>query len=375
MFSWAEYDRRIALARAAMARAGADLLLVDSGELLAWLTGYTVSETLYRAAFLPSDGDAWFCLRALDEAPCRERSWITDVVGFDDRQEPQAAVAASIHDHGFGNARIALDTNSCSMSASTFMRLTQLLPEAHLVPIPDLSDSLRWIKSKAEIEVLRQAAGIADVAMLEIARRAREGMTTREAAAIAASTFILEGADTGEVGPIVKAAGAHEFLHGVFKTETIMQGDILHVELIPRVANYSARMMRPIMVGAVPAQLTAAAEKIVALQDQQIAAMKSGAFARDVDGIMRDGVLSAGLRAHYQNVTAYTLGLYTRTPRSSDFSRVFLPSADWMLEDGMVFHVYATAHGLGFSETVVVRPEGGERLTTAPRRILASSFR
>jgi Xaa-Pro dipeptidase len=117
------------------------------------------------------------------------------------------------------------------------------------------------------------------------------------------------------------------------------------------------------------------AEKIVALQDQQIAAMKSGAVARDVDGIMRDGVLSAGLRAHYQNVTAYTLGLYTRTPRSSDFSRVFLPSADWMLEDGMVFHVYATAHGLGFSETVVVRPEGGVRLTTAPRRILASSFR
>ncbi|WP_246710088.1 hypothetical protein [Rhizobium leguminosarum] len=38
-----------------MASAGVDLLLVDSGELLAWLTGYTVSETMYRAAFLPRE--------------------------------------------------------------------------------------------------------------------------------------------------------------------------------------------------------------------------------------------------------------------------------------------------------------------------------
>lgn len=375
MFSRAEFDRRVALAREAMVHAGADLLLVDSGELLAWLTGYTVSETLYRAAFLPRQGDAWFCLRGLDEVPCREKSWITDVVGFDDRQEPQAAVAASIRDHGFGSARIGLDTHSTSMSAATFMRFTQLLPEAQFVPMPGLSDSLRWVKSAAEIEVLRQAAAIADAAMLEIAERAGEGMTTREAAAIAASAFIREGADTGEVGPVVKATGAHEFLHGVFKTETILSGDILHVELIPRVANYSARMMRPIMVGAVPEKLKAIAAKLVMLQDQQIAAMKSGAVARDVDAIMRDGALAAGLRPHYQNATAYTLGLYTRTTRSSDFSRVFLPSANWALEERMVFHVYATAHGLGFSETVVVGADGGERLTKSPRQILASLLR
>jgi Xaa-Pro dipeptidase len=375
MFSRAEFDHRVALAREAMARAGADLLLIDSGELLAWLTGYTVSETLYRAAFLPREGQAWFCLRGLDEAPCREKSWITDVVGFDDMQEPQSAVAASLRDHGFGSARIGLDTNSSSMSAATFMRLTQLLPEAQFVPMPGLSDSLRWVKSAAEIAVLRQASGIADAAMLEIAAGASEGMTTREAAAIAASAFIREGADTGEVGPVVKAAGALEFLHGVFKTETILPGNILHVELIPRVANYSARMMRPIMVGTVPEELAAVAEKLVALQDKQIAAMKAGAMARDVDAVMRDGALAAGLRPHYQNVTAYTLGLYSRTPRSSDFSRVFLPSANWALEEGMVFHVYTTAHGLGFSETVVVRPDSGERLTKAPRKILASGSR
>jgi Xaa-Pro dipeptidase len=110
--------------------------------------------------------------------------------------------------------------------------------------------------------------------------------------------------------------------------------------------------------------------------------MKPGAIARDVDAIMRRGALDMGLRPTYENVTAYTLGLYenvtaytlglyTRTPRTSDFSRVLLPTSDWALEEGMVFHLYATAQGLGFSETVVVNKEGGARLTNTPRLVLA----
>ncbi|WP_312402620.1 Xaa-Pro peptidase family protein [Rhizobium sp.] len=373
MFSRAEYDRRITLARDAMASSGADLLLADSGELLAWLTGYTVSETMYRAAFLPRDGEAWFCLRALDEAPCREKSWITEVVGFADTDEAHSAVAASILDHGFGTARIGLDTNSYSMSAATFMRLQALLPDATFVPMPGLSDSLRWVKSEEEIAVLAQASEIADKAMAEIARLAKPGMTTRDAAAIASGLFLREGADTGEVGPVVKASGSHEFLHGVFKTEAIEEGDVLHVELIPRVGNYGARMMRPIVVGKPSDALAAAAEKLVELQNQQIAAMKPGAIASDVDAIMRQGALDAGLRPVYDNVTAYTLGLYTRTPRTSDFSGTFLPTSDWPLQKGMVFHLYATAQGLGFSETVVVGKKGGIRLTKSPRMILRAT--
>jgi Xaa-Pro dipeptidase len=88
---------------------------------------------------------------------------------------------------------------------------------------------------------------------------------------------------------------------------------------------------------------------------------------------MRQGALDAGLRPHYENVTAYTLGLYTRTPRTSDFSGVFLPTSDWPLEEGMVFHLYATTQGLGFSETVVVGKDCGLCLTTCQRQILHRS--
>jgi len=372
MFPRDEYDWRIAKAHAAMDAAAVDLLLIDSGELLAWLTGYTVSETMYRAALLPRQGQPWFVLRELDEAPCRKKTWITDVIGFADIDDPHQAVADSIRAHGFADARIGADVNAYSFSAHTAVRLKVCLPQAEFIALPGISDSLRWIKSPREIAVLKDASAIADKAMRAIAQNVRVGSSTRAAAATAAATFLLEGADSGETGPIVKASGNHEFLHGAFKGELLGVGDILHVELIPRVDGYGARLMRPIAIGDTTVKLRDIAARIIAVQDEQIEAMKPGALARDVDAITRHGLIASGLRPRYDNVTAYTLGLYTRTPRTSDFSRAFLPDADWPLEEGMVFHVYATAARLGFSETVVVTPEGGRRLTATARQLLTA---
>lgn len=372
MFPRDEYDWRIAKAHAAMDAAAVDLLLIDSGELLAWLTGYTVSETMYRAALLPRQGQPWFVLRELDEAPCRKKTWIADVIGFADIDDPHQAVADSIRAHGFADARIGADVNAYSFSAHTAARLKACLPRAEFIALPGISDSLRWIKSPREITVLKDASAIADKAMRAIAQNVRVGSSTRAAAATAAATFLLEGADSGETGPIVKASGNHEFLHGAFKGELLGVGDILHVELIPRVDGYGARLMRPIAIGDTTVKLRDIAARIIAVQDEQIEAMKPGALARDVDAITRHGLIASGLRPRYDNVTAYTLGLYTRTPRTSDFSRVFLPDADWPLEEGMVFHVYATAARLGFSETVVVTPEGGRRLTATARQLLTA---
>jgi Xaa-Pro dipeptidase len=228
------------------------------------------------------------------------------------------------------------------------------------------------LKSTTEIAILSQAAAIADATMMDLCAMAYPGLTARQAAAAAAASFLTRGADTGETGPIVPGVGDQEFLHGAMTSDALNDGDILHVELVPKVRNYSARLMRPILIGQDRRGLRLISERLLALQDRQIAAMKPDAVARDIDALLRDAVLSEGLRPHYDNVSGYTLGLYGRTPRSSDFSRTFLPSAKWRLEEGMVFHMYVSAQGLGFSETVVVTPRGGRRLTQTPRRMLSA---
>jgi Xaa-Pro aminopeptidase len=164
LFPREEFAARVAKARAAMAEAGAELLLIDHAEFLAWLTGYTVSETMYRAAFLPLEGEPWFVLRDLDAEPCRTACWFADILGFPDTAEPHAVMADEIRRRGLAKALIGADHASYGFTAATRDRFAALLPQARFVDLPQASDLLRAVKSPAEIGLIAQAAGIADKA-------------------------------------------------------------------------------------------------------------------------------------------------------------------------------------------------------------------
>jgi len=339
MIAREEFAARAARLRAELDTFGADVLLIDHAELLAWATGVALSETMYRAAFIARDGRAWWSLRLLDLEPCRRKTWIEDFHSFADHEDPHAAAATSLTTRGFGSTTIAVDFNSYGHCVATASRLRELLPGARFVDARGLSDRLRWAKSPAEVALLRRGAAIGDQALRAIHAASRVGISARDAAAIAAGEFLRGGADTGETGPIARSSGDLGFLHAALDDTPCVAGDVLHVELVPKVGGYSARIMRPILIGGDPKGLAAATAMLARLQDAQFAAMKPGAVAREVDAILRQGVLGTGLRETYPNATGYTTGLYARTPRSSDFSRIFVPNAEWRLEAGMILHM------------------------------------
>ncbi len=366
----AEYAPRIARVRDAMQAVNADLLVVDQAELMQWLGGFTSSETLYRVLLVPAQGEPWYVIRDIDRAPCVNASWVSDIVSYEDENNPWQVVMDSIIAKGFANAHIAFDHHSYGCTVESWSKLSHGLGEAQFVALDTSGDVLRQVKFTSEIANLKRAARIADHTMQTINEQIRLGDSAREAAAIASASFMRLGADSGDAGPIVRSSGDNEFLHSHQLDEPLQTGDVLHVELIPKVANYSARLMRPMVFGAASEALKYTAKQLIEIQDQQIAAMKTGVKACDIDRIVREQVLATGLRSSYTNVTGYALGLYARTPRLSDFSLCFHPKAEWLLEENMVFHMYISAGRLGFSETVRVGKEGGERLTTAPRTLL-----
>jgi Xaa-Pro dipeptidase len=370
MFQIAEFETRLDRLRATMEDAGADVMVVDEAELLCWLTGYMASETMYRAALVPLEGAPWFVLRALDVEVCRQASWFEDVVGHLDAADPVEVIADTLVNRGYGGAAIGLDTHSYSMSADLYARFRHLLPEADWVAMPGVSGRLRAIKSPAEVDVIARSARVADETMDVLRRWAKPGVSSREAYALAAAEFVRRGADNGRVGIVVKGEGDSDFLHASVSDAPLAEGDILHVELVPTVAGYGARLMRPIAIGGAGKARHHTAERLTALQDVQIEAMTPGAPARAIDSLLRDAVVSEGLRPQFDNTCGYTLGLYGWTPRISDFTYNFHPAADWALQAGMVFHMVLSAQGLGFSESVAVADEGPRRLTTTPRTIL-----
>ena len=371
LFSRDEYAERLRAVRARMRERGVDVLVVDETEHLFYLAGWHASGSLYHACIVPLDRDPVMVLRRLDEGPFREQTWLTDAVLFPDTADPVRVVAEAVAERGWAGGRIGVELDSHYLTVKRYEALRTALPEATFVSFAGILRELRLRKSPQEIAYLRDAARIADQAMREAIAAAGAGKSERDAAVAAASAFLRLGADNGRTGPIT-AGRRSGFLHGRLGDHRLAAGDVLHMELVPSVHGYSARLMRPTVIGPATPEHEATARALIEIQDRQIQAMKPGAVARDVDRICRAEVLRAGLRDAYENFTGYTLGYYGNVympPRTSDFTRAFLPTAAWTLEAGMVFHMYTGARGLAFSETVLVTEGGPERLTRLERTL------
>ena len=368
-FDQAEFQGRVQRLRAGLRARKLDLLIIDDNEATSYYFNHENSVGFYRAGLVPVEGEAFYVLRSLDVAPLRESSWVRDIVGFADWEDAPTAVAAKIRQRGYDHARIGVDFTSNAFTPHVLEALKRELPNAEFVDVDGLPRKQRKLKSKAEIEKLRKAAEIADVTIQEIARTVKTGLTAQDAQRIAIEAAIRLGVSP-PIGSVFTIAKGWGFLHSDASDEPLRQGDVLHIELLCSFDGYSARMMREIVMGPISPQLDLISKKMIELQDKQIAAMKPGAIAKDVDRIMRQGAIDAGIREDYTNITAYTLGYYPeRILRGSDFTWVFLPNSEWTLEEGMVFHVYTSGGGIAISETVLVGPNGGERLTKTARRL------
>jgi Xaa-Pro dipeptidase len=369
LFDREEYGQRLERIRTEMRRRQCDVVVLDAIESIAYLTGLTISGTRYQACLVFLDRDPVMLLRSIDEQTLLDHTWLSEYELFGDAEDPIAVVVRALDERGFGEARIGFELDSNFLSVQTYGRFKALL-RAECIDFSGALWELRLIKSAAEIECIRRAAEIATTTMTRVMEAAGAGVNERTLAALIASSYIELGASDGHIGPI--AAGARTgSIHGQLGDHVLASGDVLHVELVPEYRGYSARMMRSASVGPPSDDQLRAIEILVEAQDAQIAAMRPGARAGDVDRTLRERVLETKLRDRYDNVSGYTLGFYgtPRSPRASDFTRCFLPNATWSLESGMVFHMYIFAAGLSLSETVVVREDGPQRLTKLERKL------
>ncbi|MES0172595.1 Xaa-Pro peptidase family protein [Mesorhizobium sp. M0006] len=371
-FPPSEYENRLVRLRNEMRSRGLDAVLLDDSEAIAYFFGFDTSLSYYRAGVITASGEAFFVLRSLDGGPMKERTWATDVVGYADWEDAVGVLVAKIKSSGLAKSRLGVDFASHAMTVQTYHRLKQALPAVALSDLNGLPWLMRLIKSSAEVEKIRKASAIGDATISEIVAKTRPGMTERDLARLAGGVYVREGGDPGHPGIFGTRKNSDlDFLHGHLHDTGFGIPEVLHLEINPRFEGYGARMMRTLSLGEPPEDLNQIICRMVELQDRQMMAMKPGALASDVDRIARDGALNAGLRKDYTNVTGYTMGYYPDyMVRASDFTRVFLPTSNWLLEEGMVFHLYMSAAGVGISETVLVAKDGCERLTKTDRILL-----
>ena len=257
LFPEEEYAERLGRLRALMAERNVAVVLADEAEMLHYFTGFAISENLYRAVVIPITGTPTMVVRMLDEQPFVNTAWFDQRRTFHDLEDPVAVVAEVIQAAAGVAGSVGLDLNSYCMPANRFQHLTALLPGITFVDFSDALRPLRLTKSPREIEVMRKAAAIADETMGRTIAAAVPGASSRSAAAVASASFVALGADFGRSGPITVGRGWN-FMHGKLSDDPLQPGDVLHLELVPKVNGYCARLMRPAVMGAPSAELLSA---------------------------------------------------------------------------------------------------------------------
>ena len=227
-FSIEEYEGRLARVRELMRERSIDVAILDEIESMGWLSGFAVSENLWRACVVPFEGAPFMLIRSLDLPPARERSWFSDIISFTDWEDPVECLVAELGRRGFAQSRIGIDFYSQSMPHGRLEQLRRVCPHATIVDFGRGIWELRLKKSPAEIDHLRSAAAIVDAAMRVAIENVKLGSSQQDVAAAVAFAYHKLGADDAFIGPLT-SGNDWDSLHGHLQLKPFTAGDVFYI--------------------------------------------------------------------------------------------------------------------------------------------------
>ncbi|MCD7960211.1 MAG: aminopeptidase P family protein [Ruminococcus sp.] len=267
-----------------------------------------------------------------------------------------------------------LSVEAMTMTLSEYHKLKREL--RNVVELDD-SDKLsraiyhcRTVKSEAEIKKIRAAQRIAEAAFQDILTYLRPGISERDVMMRLNDTMQRFGSE-GESFPTIALTGAATSMpHGVPTTERLIQeGDFVLMDYGAMVDGYHSDMTRTVCVGRPSDKMRQIYETVLAAQTAALQAVKAGITGRALDKIARDVITDAGYGDAFGHSLGHGVGMEIHEyPNASPGSKATLESGNVVtIEPG----IYLPGEfGVRIEDFVVIREEGCENLTLAPKELL-----
>lgn len=384
-FERAEYDRRLALVRAEMARRDLELLIVNDVANQHYLTAYD-GWSFYtpQVVVVPAEAGeepVWIG-RMMDAAGGRLTAWMKpeNVVGFPEDHVQQADrhpmdwIARWLVAKGWGRRRIGIELEAYYYSPKAHARLTAGMPEATFVDADLLVNWVRAVKSPAEIAYLRHAALIAgravEAAYEAIAPGVREcDAIARIQAAQVAGHPDLAG-DVTALPPTILGGENASAPHMMWSERRFGDDETVALELAGVCRRYAAGLARTMQLGRVPRKVEDTGKAVLEGMDAVLGAIRPGVTAEAVEAAWRAVIARHGLKK--ESRIGYSIGV--AYPPDWGEHTISLRAGDrTVLQPGNVVHailgMWMDGWGIEVSETILVTGTGSETLTDFPRAI------
>lgn len=374
-FSTEEFRSRLARVQAVIQKKGLIGLLIHSPANIYYLSGYHTSGYFaYQVLFVPQRGEPLLLVREVEKTNGDEYSWLRPEqrVMYADIEDPVEATARWLAELGWlsGVQAIGIEKAESALTVRQFEGLRDKIGKIELKDASGLVGRVRLIKSPQELQYIRKAAAILDIGFAAGLKTLAVGKSENEVVAAILDAQGRAGSEYPSL-PHYLSSGRRMYLNHATPTQKIIEkGDVLKFEVTACIKRYSAAVMRTAVMGKPSDNLLRTSELLIKNQDNAFDMMRPGAVAGDVDKIVRQPVLAAGLRKTYHSRIGYSLGVGF-PPLSGEWeSCQFMAGDKWLLEANMVFHMIVNANGISFSETILVTEKGAERLGSIERQLI-----
>jgi Xaa-Pro aminopeptidase len=238
-----------------------------------------------------------------------------------------------------------------------------------LVPVADLIDRQRMVKSLDEIDLIRRSVLLASKVYEKTIRKVKPA-TTEVALAAEIDFQMRKLGASGPSFPTIVAAGARSALpHAQPGSFAIGKDQFLLVDMGASLDGYASDMTRMAHIGRPSSK---AADLYAAVLEAQLAAIdaiRPGIAARKVDQAARRSLKKRNLDRAFMHSTGHGLGLEIH-----ESPRIGRTSED-ILEAGMVITIEPGAYLEGFGgvrieDTILVTTSGAEILTPTGKELL-----
>ena len=382
-FSPAEYAARIAKTRAAMERAGIELLIVTDPSNMAWLTGYDGwSFYVHQCVLLGGDGDPIWYGRGQDANGAKRTVFMNHdhIVGYPDHyvmsseRHPMDHLAGLIEERSWSKLAIGVEKDNYYFSAACLETLQHRLPNAEFKDATALVNWQRAVKSEQELIFLRRAARIVEAMHARVFELIEPGLPKNELVAEIYRTGI-KGAD-GHWGdypalvPLLPSGSDAAAPHLTWDDRPFAQGEGTFFELGGCYRRYNCPLSRTVFLGQPNETFVNAERAVLEGMEAGLAAARPGNTCEDIAKAFFAVLNKYGIEK--DNRAGYPIGL-SYPPDWGERTMSLRMGDRTVLQPNMTFHfmtgLWMEDWGFETTESIVITEKGVECLTNYPRKL------
>lgn len=238
----------------------------------------------------------------------------------------------------------------------------------NLKPAGNISDVLRETKDEGEIELIKRAAHITDMAFDHICSFIAPGVTEKQIAAELDCFMKKNGAEDSSFSTIAASGTRASLPHAIPTDEKVQKGDFIVLDYGCVIEGYRSDMTRTVAVGSVSDEKKEIYDAVLTAQLMALDFLKSGVTGAEVDKVARD-YLDSRYKGAFSHSLGHSVGLYIHenpnlSPRNPN---KLMPGTVITVEPG----VYLEGNtGVRIEDLTVVRDNGCEILSHSPKKLI-----